>query len=68
MSEWIEELEDYCQPFSDYKKGDLYMEDDSFFYRVEYYIAQGNEIYLKGKFTIDQLQDLVNHMKQYKGE
>lgn len=73
MSEWIEELERYAKDQSNpyekrpnfryiYTEGDLLGDGTYIVYSPE----KPNEIALDDTFTIDQLQDLVNHMKKYK--
>lgn len=69
MSEWIEEMEN--KAMSDARsgsgsaigKGHLYIHKEIFYdpIRSPQKIGIGNRFY-----SIDQLQDLVNHMKKYK--
>lgn len=72
MSEWIKELEERAkqthQAGGYYKKGDLSLGEQGFNPYIDYDIACPDEIELKGEFTSEQLQDLVSHMKKYKGE
>lgn len=66
MSDWIKELEARAKSDSpDYKEGDLLGNSVIVAYVPEY---DSNEIALEGDFTIQQLEDLVSHMKKYKGE
>lgn len=71
MSEWIEGLEERAKvihkAYGYYQKGNLCLGEQGFNGCLEYDIGCPSEIELKGNFKLNQLQDLVNHMKKYKG-
>ncbi|MCK5611205.1 hypothetical protein KAR91_55560 [Candidatus Pacearchaeota archaeon] len=70
MNEWIKGLESNAkkQHKYRYKKGNLYFGGWMVPSHIDYDPDCKGEIELKGDFTIQQLQDLVNHMKKYKGK
>ena len=64
MKEWIEKLEDqsYIASPAKHDDGDIYEPHGNI---VEYYPAHAKTIILKGNFTIEQLEALIEHMKKY---
>lgn len=70
MSEWIKDLENYTKEHThNYEEGDLISSDDNTVDGVDYEPRyDANEITLQGDFTIEKLEALVTHMKQYKGK
>lgn len=59
MSEWIKDLRENAKKYS--SEFELICDDP----RVTF-PNYDEQIYLEGSFTIEQLQDLVTHMKKHK--
>ncbi|MCK4815727.1 hypothetical protein KA005_08155 [bacterium] len=65
-SPWIKQLENNFKHLN-HNQGDLIRYDGGDYIELEYR-EPDNYIHLRGKFTIQQLEDLVSHMKKYKRE
>jgi hypothetical protein len=61
-SAWIKELRQRANRRTTYKNGLLLIKKHE--YKVDYRGTK-DEIFLNDLFTIQQLQDLINHMKRY---